>query len=160
MVALSKDLPLLEAQLRAMRDDDVAEVARLEAASYAFPWSEGIFRDGLRVGYQCAVMELGVVLAGYTVLTTGAGESHLLNLCVREQFRCRGLGARLLRNLFRQALDADARVMFLETRPSNQAAIRLYLANGFVQIGVRRAYYQAVSGREDAIVMRRNLQAG
>jgi ribosomal-protein-alanine N-acetyltransferase len=157
MAAVSKDLPLLEATLRPMGDDDVAEVARLEAVSYAFPWSDGIFRDSLRVGYQCSVLELGVVLAGYTVLTTGARESHLLNLCVRESFRCRGLGSRLLRNLFQQAIAADARIMFLETRPSNQSALRLYLANGFTQIGVRRAYYQAAGGREDAIVMRKDL---
>ena len=75
------------------------EVARLEAMSYAFPWTEGIFQDSLRVGYYCSVMEIGVRLAGYTILTVGAGEAHLLNLCVREQFRFRGLGLRLLRHL-------------------------------------------------------------
>ena len=87
----------------------------------------------------------------------GAGEAHLLNLCVREQFRFRGLGSQLLRYLLQQAVVAGARVMFLETRPSNQAAIRLYQSHHFVQIGVRRGYYQAAGGREDALVMRRTL---
>ncbi len=157
MSAVGKDLPLIEASIRPMRESDIAHVAQLEAASYPFPWSENIFRDSLRVGYACHVLEIGVVLAGYSIVTTGAGEAHLLNLCVREQFRFRGLGTRLMRDLLQQATDAGARVMFLETRPSNQSAIRLYQAHEFVQIGVRRGYYQAVGGREDAIVMRRTL---
>lgn len=143
--------------IRPMTDADVTSVAALELASYAFPWSEQIFRDSLRVGYLCSVMELGVVLAGYGVLATGAGEAHLLNLCVREQFRNRGLGSRLLQHLLQQARDTDTHVIFLETRASNQAAARLYEAHRFVQIGVRRGYYQAAGGREDAIVMRRAL---
>jgi ribosomal-protein-alanine N-acetyltransferase len=149
--------PLLEMRIRPMDGSDVDEVARLELASYAFPWSEGIFRDSLRVGYHCSVLELGVVIAGYTVLAVGAGEAHLLNLCVREQFRFRGLGTRLLQHLLTQSTEAGATVIFLETRPSNQAAIRLYQANGFTPIGTRKAYYQAANGREDAIVMRRSL---
>jgi ribosomal-protein-alanine N-acetyltransferase len=48
-------------------------------------------------------------------------------------------------------------VVFLEARPSNTGAIRLYSALGFVQIGVRRGYYQAEGGREDAIVLRLSL---
>ena len=157
MSAVGKDLPLIEASIRPMREGDVAHVAQLEAASYPFPWSENIFHDSLRVGYACEVLEIGVVLAGYSIVTIGAGEAHLLNLCVREQFRFRGLGARLLRDLLQKAASAGARVMFLETRPSNQAAVRLYQAHDFVQIGVRRGYYQAAGGREDAIVMRRTL---
>ena len=46
---------------------------------------------------------------------------------------------------------------FLEVRPSNTAAIRLYLSMGFAQVGVRRGYYQAVGGREDAAVLRLSL---
>jgi ribosomal-protein-alanine N-acetyltransferase len=157
MVAVSKDLPFIEAGIRPMREADLGHVAELEVASYPFPWTEGIFRDSLRVGYGCNVLEIGVVVAGYSIVTVGAGEAHLLNLCVREQFRFRGLGSRLLRQLVHEATDSGARVIFLETRPSNQAAIRLYQAHEFVQIGVRRGYYQAVGGREDAIVMRRTL---
>jgi [ribosomal protein S18]-alanine N-acetyltransferase len=157
VVAVGKDLPFIEAGIRPMSETDVAAIAELEAASYAFPWTESIFRDCLRVDYVCNVLEIGVVLAGYSIVTMGAGEAHLLNLCVREQFRFRGLGSQLLRNLMQQAVLAGARVMFLETRPSNQAAIRLYQAHNFIQIGVRRGYYQAAGGREDALVMRRTL---
>src|SRR6202008_3206016 len=86
--------------MRAMRDADVPEVVVIERSSYQFPWSEGIFRDCLRVGYTCRVAILGQQVAGYGVMSVGAGEAHILNLCVGEAFRCRGLGKRLLPPLF------------------------------------------------------------
>jgi ribosomal-protein-alanine N-acetyltransferase len=151
------DLPQL--RLRAMELHDVEAVVAIEHRTYPFPWSDGIFRDCVRVGYTCLVLEFDDVLVGYGVLSSGAGESHLLNLCVREEFRGRGLGRILLDALLAAAITAGARVAFLEARPGNTGAIRLYQAFGFVQIGVRRGYYQAVNGREDALVMRKPLDA-
>jgi [ribosomal protein S18]-alanine N-acetyltransferase len=151
-------LPLPAALIRPMELDDAPAVAQLEQASYPFPWSERIICDSVRVGYLCNVMEIDVVLAGYSILAAGAGEAHLLNLCVRESFRHRGLGTRLLQRIFAQAAAAEARLIFLEVRPSNHAAIRLYQAHGFAQLGFRRGYYQAHGGREDALVMRRVLE--
>jgi ribosomal-protein-alanine N-acetyltransferase len=144
--------------IRAMRDADVPEVVAIERSSYQFPWSEGIFRDCLRVGYTCRVATLGRQVTGYGVMSVGAGEAHILNLCVREAFRCRGLGARLLTLMIERAAAAGMKEAFLEVRPSNTAAIRLYLANGFEQVGMRRGYYQAVGGREDAAVLRLALR--
>ncbi|MDE2219484.1 MAG: GNAT family N-acetyltransferase, partial [Gammaproteobacteria bacterium] len=66
----------------------------------------------------------------------------------------------LLTHLLALATAAGAAVVFLEVRPANTGAIRLYEALGFQQIGVRRGYYQAVAGREDALVMRRASDAG
>jgi len=151
-------LKLLEqALIRDMGPDDVAAVARLEAASYLFPWSEGIFRDCLRAHYYCCVAELDGECIGYAIMSTGAGEAHVLNLCVGEQWRRRGLGAGLLQQLLEYAAEAGAREIFLEVRPSNSVALQLYKAHGFAHIGVRRGYYQAVGGREDAVVLRRHL---
>src|ERR1700739_4271937 len=92
-------------------------------------------------------------------MSVGAGEAHILNLCVGEVFRCRGLGGRLLALLVERATAAGMADAFLEVRPSNTAAIRLYLAHGFEQVGMRRGYYQAVSGREDAAVLRLAVRA-
>jgi ribosomal-protein-alanine N-acetyltransferase len=140
-----------------MQEADLAAVLALETRCYAFPWTEGIFRDCLRVGYFCSVLEIDYLLAGYGVISSGAGEAHLLNLCVREEFRCRGLGRRLLDHLLDLVSHSGARLVFLEVRPGNTAAIRLYEAMFFQQIGMRRGYYQAEGGREDALVMRRDL---
>jgi [ribosomal protein S18]-alanine N-acetyltransferase len=149
-----------EMVIRQMRSHDVAEVVAIEHASYQFPWSEGIFRDCLRVGYVCCVVMVGQVLMGYAVMSTGAGEAHILNLCVGETFRYRGLGRRLMLALIERAAAADVSDAFLEVRPSNTAAIRLYLSMGFVQLGMRRGYYQAAVGREDAAVLRLTIGAG
>ena len=146
-----------ELTIRSMLGGDIPEVVRLEHAAYAFPWTEGIFRDCLRVNYTCRVAEIGLVAVGYGILSVAAGEAHLLNLCVAEAYRCRGIGRRLLAHLLLAAGNAGAGEAFLEARPSNTSAIRLYQSLGFTQIGMRRGYYQASDGREDAIVLKRRI---
>jgi ribosomal-protein-alanine N-acetyltransferase len=142
---------------RSARESDVAQILHIERTSYAFPWTEGIFRDCLRVNYTCRVAEIGVAIAAYGIMSVAAREAHLLNLCVGEDYRCRGIGRRLLAHLLQVAAEGNAREAFLEARPSNTAAIRLYQSLGFVQIGIRRGYYQALDGREDAIVLKRYI---
>lgn len=146
-----------EVIFRAMVEGDVPQVVAIERAAYAFPWSEGIFRDCVRVGYTCRAVELADELIGYGILAAGAGEAHILNVCVRGEFRCRGIGRRLLEHLMELAREEGMSEVFLEVRPSNTAAIRLYQSLGFRQIGVRRGYYQAAGGREDAVVLKRPL---
>jgi ribosomal-protein-alanine N-acetyltransferase len=148
----------VEALIRPMRAGDVTEVVAIERSSYQFPWSEGIFRDCLRVGYVCRVVTVARQVSGYGVMSVGAGEAHILNLCVGEAFRCRGVAKRLLASLVERAGAAGMSNAFLEVRPSNTAAIRLYLSMGFEQVGTRRGYYQASSGREDATVLRLALR--
>ena len=122
------------------------------------PKCEGILRDCMRVGYTCRAATVGRQIGGYAVMSVGAGAAHILNLCVAEAYRCRGLGQRMLASLVERASAAGMSEAFLEVRPSNTAAIRLYLSVGFEQVGMRRGYYQAASGREDAVVLRRMLR--
>lgn len=157
-MATAPELLTPEIVIRAMRGSDVSEVVAIERGSYQFPWSEGIFRDCLRVGYVCRVVTVSRQVMAYGVMSFGAGEAHILNLCVAEGHRCRGVGRQLLGSLIERATDAGMMDAFLEVRPSNTSAIRLYLALGFEQVGMRRGYYQAVSGREDAAVLRRPLR--
>lgn len=145
--------------LRPMQESDIAAVAALEAAAYQFPWSEGIFRDCLRVGYTCRVVDIAATVVGYGIMSMGAGEAHILNLCMRADLRNRGVGQRVLAYMLDHARTAGMLEAFLEVRPSNVAAIRLYQAAGFEQVGVRRGYYQAVGGREDAAVLKLELGA-
>jgi ribosomal-protein-alanine N-acetyltransferase len=151
--------PLSEIAIRAMAEPDVPEVVAIEVASYRFPWSEGIFRDCLKVGYVCRVALQFEVVAGYGIVSTGAGEAHILNLCVRPELRCRGIGTLLLEDLLQRAAAAAVDTAYLEVRPSNTAAIRLYQAFEFEHIGSRRGYYQAPDGREDAAVFKLALRS-
>jgi ribosomal-protein-alanine N-acetyltransferase len=147
-----------DAVIRPMTEADVGAVVALERASYQFPWSEGIFRDCLRVGYTCRVVTSANRVIGYGVMSVGAGEAHILNLCIDSAFRCQGIGRRMLDYLLDKGAAAGMSEAFLEVRPSNTAAIRLYLSLGFDQVGMRRGYYQAVGGREDAAVLKLNLR--
>jgi ribosomal-protein-alanine N-acetyltransferase len=154
MAAAQQEMQSLVASIRPMRETDLPVVAALERSAYQFPWTEGIFRDCLRVGYVCRVIELGradeaVELIGYGILSVGAGEAHVLNLCVAAEFRCRGFGRLMLGHLIDRARGFGARDAF-----------RLYQSMGFEQIGVRRGYYQATAGREDAVVLKLELKPG
>jgi ribosomal-protein-alanine N-acetyltransferase len=146
-------------QFRPMRQVDVPQVAAMEERAYAFPWTAGIFRDCLGAGYACWVAESPDGLMGYGVLSVGADEAHLLNLCVDPVWQGHGLGRRLLRRMIDLARWHMADRVFLEVRPSNPNAIALYASEGFMKIGQRPRYYPAKDGREDAIVMALELVA-
>jgi ribosomal-protein-alanine N-acetyltransferase len=133
-VAPGRASPQRLVRFRAMTPFDVAGVAAVERSSYPFPWSEGIFRDCLRVG-----------------------EAHVLNLCVNEAMRGRGVGRQMLKLLVERSAQAGMQDVFLEVRPSNMHAIALYQSVGFIEVGRRRGYYQAVEGREDALVLKLSI---
>ena len=144
----------LAPHFRPMRSEDLPAVAALERETYPFPWTEQVFRDCLRVGYDCWTVQADEAVAGYGIMSMGAGECHILNLCLLPALRRRGTGRQLLCMLLGRARHAGMLHAFLEVRPSNHAALALYAAVGFERIGVRRGYYQAQDGREDAVVLR------
>jgi ribosomal-protein-alanine N-acetyltransferase len=154
-----EDLAAASWRLRPMAQADLSRVAALERQSYVFPWNDQIFADCLRVGYHCVVVETADGVSGYGVLSMGAGEAHILNLCIADEWRRRGVGRRLLVALLAHARDRGVRDAFLEVRRTNRAAIALYHELGFECVGMRRGYYQAQDGREDALVYRLELGA-
>ena len=139
-------------EIRNMSNRDLRGVAAVEQASYAFPWSPGIFRDCLLAGYQCLVLVVDGDVSGYAIMSVAASEAHILNLCVHPELQGQGCGRQLLHALCTRAQAMGVERAFLEVRPSNDAAIRLYRSAGFEQIGVRPSYYQAHGGREDAVI--------
>ena len=147
-------------RFRAMTPGDLSAVAAVERASYPFPWSEGIFRDCLRVGYLCRVADLDGEIVAYGVVAMGAGEAHILNLCVRGDLRGRSIGRQMLMLLLERSRQAAMEAVFLEVRPSNPHAIALDQSVGFTQVGLRKGYYQAEGGREDALVLKLDLTDG
>ncbi len=157
MSSVKREREFAAVDIRPMNELDIPVVAAIERAGYQFPWSDGIFRDCLRVGYVCRVVEVNGETAGYGIMSVGAGEAHVLNICIRDEYRCRGLARKMLLYLLERARIAGMYEAFLEVRPTNTAAARLYHSLGFEQVGIRRGYYQATVGREDAHVLRRVL---
>lgn len=153
MSAVLKPAPSFEP----MSETDLPSVIEIEEAIYEFPWTLGNFRDSLRAGYSGWVYREGENLIGYAVLMLAAGEAHLLNLSVAHHAQSRGHGRSLLSSVVGVAHSHGAKLLFLEVRPSNAAGQRLYTGYGFKQIGVRRGYYPARRGREDALVLALSL---
>jgi len=149
---MSAQLDILP-KLRPMRASDLDRIMEIEPVIYTHPWTRGNFEDSMRVGYSCWVIDCGGVVTGYGVLMIGVREAHLLNLSIAPEWQGRGLGRTLLEHFVRIGRDSDAQQMFLEVRPSNTSARRMYADYGFRDLSVRRGYYPAAGGREDAILM-------
>ncbi|MDD3530492.1 MAG: ribosomal protein S18-alanine N-acetyltransferase [Gallionellaceae bacterium] len=144
----------VEPTFRPMAAEDVDRILQIERAAYPYPWTRGNFMDCLDCGYSCWVVEVGGELVGYSILMAGAGEGHVLNCCVAPAWQGRGLGRLAMQRLIAGAPDYGVECLFLEVRPSNGTAIALYESLGFETVGLRRHYYPADQGREDALVMR------
>ncbi len=144
-------------QLRPMQEEDLPAVLAVEEAAYPFPWTLAIFRDCLRVGYVCYVYEGPVGPVGHGIMSVAAGECHLLNICIHPDWQRRGFGRALIEFLLDIAKRHGAKVALLEVRPSNVAGYKLYTRLGFDEIGLRKNYYPAAKGREDAILLARDL---
>jgi len=142
---------------RPMRGTDTLAVASLEARIYPFPWTVGNFRDSLAAGYSCIVGERGGDTLAYGVMTLAPAEAQILNLSVAPHARRQGHGRALLRRFLRLAVERAASQVFLEVRESNGVALALYRDEHFECIARRIAYYPCIDGREDALVMRRDL---
>jgi ribosomal-protein-alanine N-acetyltransferase len=139
-------------RIRRMTVSDLPSVAAIETKGYQFPWGEDIFRDCLKARYECWVCEERDKVLGYCIASIAVGEAHVLNLCVDPAEQGQGIGRELLENLIESAR-GRAETVFLEVRPSNTVAIALYENMGFNEIGIRKGYYPAENGREDALML-------
>lgn len=153
MSAVPKSRSGSRSELSVMKPADLDDVVAVENAAYIFPWTLGNFRDSMRSGYECRVLRQDGVVTGYFVLMTAADETHLLNLCVAPDRQRRGLGRYLLQEALIVSRARQSQRFFLEVRPSNEVARQLYAHAGFSEIGMRRDYYPALGGREDALVL-------
>lgn len=144
-------------EIRTMHDSDLTQVIVVEEKAYPHPWTLGIFRDCLRIGYNAWVMTLDNVVIGYGIVMLAAGEAHILNICISPDNQGKGLGRHLLRHLVKKSHKVNADMVMLEVRASNVQAQDLYKSEGFHELGVRKSYYPAENGREDAIILAKYL---
>ncbi|MFM8631669.1 MAG: tRNA (adenosine(37)-N6)-threonylcarbamoyltransferase complex dimerization subunit type 1 TsaB [Betaproteobacteria bacterium] len=145
-----------------MRADDLDAVMVIENIAYPFPWTVGNFRDSLAAGYRLKLLRERGVLIGYAVWMPIIQEAHLLNITLAPPRQGHGLGAWMMRSIMQEMQAQGMQQILLEVRPSNHRALALYRRLGFSRIGIRKGYYPnsatAQVSREDAVVMRRNLE--
>ncbi|CAH0347828.1 ribosomal protein S18-alanine N-acetyltransferase [Aquabacterium sp. CECT 9606] len=147
-----------------MTEDDIPAVLDMERLACPHPahaWSEDNYRSSLRSGYWTRVRtHLGTgQIIGVCVAMDGVDEMHLLNIAVDKDWHGTGLARGLLGALYASCRQAGVPLLWLEVRPSNERALAVYRRQGFVEVGVRKGYYPAPGGREDALVMRLDLKA-
>lgn len=97
------------------------------------------------------------MIRGHVVIQCIMDEAHLLNVCVHPTMQNQGLGRRLVEFAVQRCTEVGIARIILEVRPSNKPARRLYKDSGFERIGVRKGYYPAPEGREDAWVLAKYL---
>lgn len=147
-----------EVRLRPMMAADLDAVVALEEASYAVPWSAATFTTLMeRADAITLVAESASGVAAYAAFWSVGYQGELGNVAVAPAWRRRGLAGRLLQAVLEQAAERGVSEVFLEVRPSNVGAQRLYERCGFQVTGRRRHYYRRPV--EDALVMRRDLDA-
>lgn len=139
-------------RFRTMTAADLPYVLAIERKNYQFPWEEDVFTDCFKAGYGCYVCEELDKILGYCLVSIAVGEAHILNISVDPAEQGQGIGRRMLQHLVETAR-GRAETVFLEVRVSNEIAIALYQDEGFNEIGVRKGYYPAEDGREDAIML-------
>jgi ribosomal-protein-alanine N-acetyltransferase len=146
-----------------MRAADLEAVLEIERASFQTPWSRQAFLHELQ---RNRVAELWVArgergpeaasrIVGYLCLWAVADEVHVTNLAVHPDWRGGGVGRKLLGTLLTHHRTLGARRAFLEVRPGNAEARRLYGSLGFKEVGRRRGYY--VDTGEDALLLEARL---
>jgi len=139
--------------LRDMVEADLDAVVAIEQQVHVHPWSRGNFGDALRSGYLCKVLDRDGVILGYAVMMLAVDEAELLDIAIAVAHQRQGWGRKLLGEMLVLAKQHEMRRVVLEVRALNVAAIALYNEFGFTDIGLRRDYYAAENGREDAILM-------
>ena len=153
--AAPPELPALppEVRLAPLSLESLDAVLDIENVAYSHPWSRGNFMDTLAAGYQTQVLLGGREVIGYYVAMLGVDEAHLLNLTVAPAFQRQGWAPLMLEALAGWSRGQGAQWLWLEVRMSNERALQIYERHGYRRVGMRKAYYPAHGGREDAVVM-------
>lgn len=145
--------PALE--LRTATAADLEAIWAIEAAVFAGDaWSLELMREELAADHRCYLVladESGAIF-GYAGLLLVGTEGDIQTIATTPEVRGRGEGRRLMNALVAEATRRGARELFLEVRADNPVAHKLYLSLGFVEIGIRPAYYQP--GNINAVVMK------
>ncbi|MBL8941675.1 MAG: ribosomal protein S18-alanine N-acetyltransferase [Myxococcales bacterium] len=146
-------------RLRPASVADLDGIAAVEAASFEAPWSRELFAQELErpIARVLVADDDDDEVLGFACWWSVVDEAHLLRIAVDPRARRAGLGARLLAAVLRDATVGGCARVELEVGRRNVAALRLYIAAGFVEVGVRRGYYQHPP--DDAVLLRAELVA-
>lgn len=142
--------------IRRATENDVNQIAYLDKICFSAPWSEQAFEKELKENnlafYILAEMKETRQIIGYAGVWLIQEEGHITNVAVHPDFRRKHIGMAIVDVLMKESSQlADIKTFTLEARKSNIAAIELYKKFGFLEVGIRKGYYQ--ENNEDAVIM-------
>ena len=142
-----------EITIRRMTVSDVDAVHAIEEATFARPWSRQSFYEEMtrNVCARYLVAEENGRVLGFAGMWVVLDEGHITNIAIEQAFRGRGIGRRLTAELMQYAANLGVHYMTLEVRRSNAVAQHVYTRLGFIQVGVRKRYYE--DNGEDALFL-------
>ena len=145
--------------IRKMQPEDLAEVCKIEKDNFSLPWSEKSFLESMEREDTVFLVALeDEDVAGYIGCYCIAGAGEITNVAVKASHRRKGIGGKLLQKLYEEGISLDTQEYFLEVRESNEAAIGLYLRQGFVNEGIRKNFYEKPV--ENAVIMWNHFPLG
>ncbi len=141
--------------IRAARRDDAETVVRIDQNSFAHPWAPHTMREAIEKAqngeYIALVAEIEAQVCGFVIAWNVREEGEIATIAVDEKFRNHGIAQHMLQAALHEAARRGAKIMFLEVRTGNPVAQRLYKKCGFIQVGLRKNYYQ---NGDDAVIMK------
>ena len=140
-------------QFSNFKESNLSAIELIENEAQAYPWTRGNFLDSIKSSHTCLMMKLNEEIVGFTVMMFVLDECHLLNISIKKSMQKKGYGSHFLKEVIRRARLAHLKTIYLEVRISNHAAINLYDKHGFNEMSIRKDYYRAKEGREDAVLM-------
>jgi ribosomal-protein-alanine N-acetyltransferase len=145
-----------------MTEHDLLEVVEIEALSGLSPWGWDAYYKELQSAQDVIMLVArtqradtgpgdSAAIAGFIISRLIAGEVHVNNVAVRNEFRRQGIAAQLIAEVIEWGRRHHAHLALLEVRAGNTAAQSLYCRCGFQIVGRRRRYYSQPV--EDALMM-------
>jgi [ribosomal protein S18]-alanine N-acetyltransferase len=143
---------------RVLTRDDlnlVSELEKIEFRTQKNAWNAQSLIECFDDSYIIIGLFCVSKLIGFSVIYNTKFSTDLLTIGVDPDYQGKKLGALLLEQTLKKALEIEVKECFLEVRVSNQVAINLYTKYSFKEVGVRKGYYNPVGNEpaEDAYTM-------
>lgn len=147
----------LSFRFRQLRSSDAPRLFAIESKVYQEPWSEELLRASIKApnGHGFGLFEQTHTCIGYAIFQIAHCEAHLLNLAIAKEYQRKGWGTYLLDRCLDELIDNGVESCFLEVRPSNTGARKLYENKGFHGLMTREQYY---GDGEEALIMLKRLK--
>ncbi|WP_369309865.1 ribosomal protein S18-alanine N-acetyltransferase [Providencia rettgeri] len=140
-------------KISTLKQSDLATAFLIEKLSHDFPWTERVFYGNQGEKYHNLKISINNQIVGYAITQCVLDEATLFNIAIHPDYQGKGYGRLLLEQLINELINKGIITLWLEVRESNASALKLYEKLGFHEVTVRKDYYPAKNGREDALVL-------